>query len=248
MNQENKQLKTMLEAEKQEFLTVLSHGLRTPMTVVKGYLDMILQGDAGELNNQTRQYIAAAYVGNERGLKLVENMMKVVDVQEQRLKFNLGKVDLAQTVQILIHDFELPAKEKDLKIIYHQMPEPIFVLADPDRVREILLNLISNAVKFTKKGSITISHRTILETQGRLAVVDVTDTGIGIAKEYQSKIFNIFTKENLNLAGQEKGTGLGLFLSGKLAEAQNGKVWLEKSVSDEGSTFSAAFPIFEEKK
>lgn len=244
MNQENTQIKVMLEAEKQEFLAVLSHELRTPMSAVKGYLAMVLDGDAGEVNEKMRKFISTAFVANERTIKLVESMMKVVALQEDQMKFHLQKVDLVQSAQILMHDFEVPAKEKGLELIYQKPEHEFLVLADPDRAREVLLNLISNAVKFTKKGAVTIGFREIDENERHLAAVVVSDTGLGIAPEYQSKIFQVFTKENVSLANQEKGAGLGLFLASKLAQAQKGKVWLEKSELDEGSTFCAAFPVF----
>ena len=241
MDQENKQHSVILEAEKQEFLAVLSHELRSPLTAVKGYLSMVLDGDEGKIGPEIRKSISAAFVANERSIKLIESMIKVVQIQEEQLKFTFQKVDLVQTIQILVHDFEVPAKEKNIQIIYQLPPMPVLVTADPDRTREVLSNILSNAVKFTRKGTVTIDHRSIPESEGMLEVVDIADTGVGIAKENQSRIFNIFTKENLSLANQEKGTGLGLFTASKIAEAQGGRVWLEKSEPGLGSTFSVAF-------
>lgn len=240
MDNQQENLKTILEAEKQEFLAVMSHELRTPMTGVKGYLSMILDGDAGPISSDVKEYLAAAYVANDRLIRLVDHLMKVVAVQEGRLKLNISKVNLMENVQVLVNDFQVPAKEKKLILTYETPDKPIFVLADPDRLREVLLNLISNAIKFTKEGSIKISHRILTD---QFAVTDIADSGIGIKKEDQDKIFEIFSKANLSLAGQEKGTGVGLFLARHLAEAQDGKVWLESSIEGKGSTFSAAFPI-----
>lgn len=237
INNNEKQLRDILEAEKKEFLAVMSHELRTPMTGVKGYLSMILDGDAGEISSDLKEYIAAAYVANDRLIRLVDRMMKTVALQEGKTKFKIQKVNLVENLELLSHDFEIPAKEKGIVIKYKKPDDVIYVQADPDKLREILMNLISNAVKFTSKGEITISHRNLDSS----AVVDIKDAGIGIRKEDQGKLFEIFTKTNLSLAGQEKGTGLGLYLARKLAEAQNGKVWLEASEEGKGSIFSAAF-------
>lgn len=247
--EEQEKLRKLLEAEKQEFLAVMSHELRTPMTGVKGYLSMVLDGDAGPISPDIKEYIASAYVANDRLIRLVDRVMKVVAVQEHRIKFNLSKVNLGKNVQLLMNDFQVPAKEKNLTITYDKPAEPIWVLADPDRMREVLMYIISNAIKFTKTGGVKISHRTINNhpaspSQGGLAVVDIIDTGIGIKKQDQDKIFEIFSKTNLTLAGQEKGTGVGLYLARHMAEAQNGKVWLEHSEAEKGSTFSVAFPIY----
>jgi signal transduction histidine kinase len=239
MEDQSQQLKDLLEAEKQEFLAVMSHELRTPMTGVKGYLSMILDGDAGEISSDIREYIAAAYVANDRLIRLVDRMMKTVAVNEGKIKLNIKKVNLNENLELLSHDFTYPAKEKKLALTYQKPKEIIYVLADPDKMREVIMNLISNALKFTEKGEIVISCR----TSNHSAVIDVKDTGVGIKKENQGKLFGIFTKENLALAGQEKGTGLGLFLAKRLAEAQNGQVWLEESEEGKGSTFSASFPL-----
>lgn len=236
-NDEN--LKELLEAEKREFLAVMSHELRTPMTGVKGYLSMILDGDGGEISPDVREYIAEAYVANDRLIKLVERMAKTVAVQEGKIKLNIGKVDLVQNLEVLATDFQIPAKEKQLVLKYDKSQEKIWVTADPDRLREVLMNLISNAIKFSSQGTVTISHR----EQRLWAIIDVKDAGKGIKKEDQGRIFEIFNKTNLTLSGQEKGTGLGLFLARKLAEAQGGKVWLEESEEGKGSTFSASFPL-----
>lgn len=237
--EKNLQLKALLEAEKQEFLAVMSHELRTPMTGVKGYLSMILDGDAGQISADVREYIAAAYVANDRLIRLVDRMMKTVALKEGKTKFNIQKVSLNKNLELLSHDFALPAKEKNITLTYQKPPEEIFVLADPDKLREVVMNLLSNAIKFTDKGEVTISVR----RHDHSAVVDVKDTGIGIKKENQGKLFQIFTKENLSLSGQEKGTGLGLFLARELARAQKGDVWLEDSEEGRGSTFSASFPL-----
>lgn len=238
MNEQDNQLKAILEAEKQEFLAVMSHELRTPMTGVKGYLSMILDGDAGEISQEVREYVAEAYVANDRLIRLVERMMKVVSVQEGKIKFNLQKIELSEQVEVLTHDFQIPAKDKGLELIYYKPAEKIFVEADPDRIREVIMNILSNAVKFTSEGKIEVSFR----VKDNLEIVDIKDTGIGISQENQEKLFQVFTKTNLSLAGQEKGTGLGLYLAKKLAEAQNGKVWLENSEEGKGSTFSCGFP------
>lgn len=241
MNDQKENFESLLQSEKQEFLSVMSHELRTPMTGVKGYLSMVLDGDAGPINPDVREYVAAAYVANDRLIRLVSHLMKVVAVQEKRLKFSISKVDLVENIQVLVSDFQIPAKEKKLILSYEKPTEKIWVKADPDRLREVLLNLISNAIKFSKKGTVKISHRNI----ENLAVVDIFDTGIGIKKENQDRIFEIFSKANLTLTNQEKGTGVGLYLARHLAEAQNGKVWLENSEIDQGSTFSAGFPLAE---
>lgn len=242
MEQNVESLKNLLSAEKQEFLSVMSHELRTPMTGVKGYLSMILEGDAGPLSDDVKEFVAAAYVANDRLIRLVEHMMKVARIQEGKIKINLGKVDISREAKMIVSDFQIPAKEKKLTLTYKPASQDLFVKADPDRAREVLMNLISNAVKFTPPaGQIEVSHR----QQNSWVIIDVRDSGMGIKREDQDRLFEIFTKANLSLTGQEKGTGLGLYLAKKLAEAQGGKLWLESSETNKGSTFSFALPKYE---
>ena len=138
---------------------------------------------------------------------------------------------------MLTNDFQIPAKDKKLTLTYEKPTEAIFVLADPDRLREVLMNLISNAIKFTSQGSITIKNRNM----NSWAVTDIKDTGVGIKKEDQGKMFEIFTKTNLSLMGQEKGTGLGLSISEEIVNKYGGKIRVE-TVPGEGSVFTVSLP------
>ena len=231
------QLKNLLEAEKQEFLSVMSHELRTPMTGVKGYLSMVLEGDTGEVPQKAREYIAQAYVANDRLIRLVERMIKITKIQEKKFQFNIGKVEIADVVSQIVRDCQIRAQEKDIEITHDDPTEKLFVAGDPDRTREVLLTLVINAIKFTLKGGkIKIVHRRTPDW----IITNVTDTGVGLKKENQGRIFRLFSKGNLTLTNQEKGTGLGLYLARHLAEAQGGKLWLEHSEENKGSTFCFA--------
>lgn len=239
--QQVESLKKLLSTEKQEFLSVMSHELRTPMTGVKGYLSMILEGDAGPISDDVKEFVAAAYVANDRLIRLVEHMMKVARVQEGKIKLNLGKVNFSREAKMIVSDFQIPAKDKKQTLNLLLKGPDLFVKADPDRTREVLMNLVSNALKFTKEGGkIEIAVR----EDNSWVIVDVRDNGLGIKKEDWDRLWEIFSKANLSLTGQEKGTGLGLYLARQLAEAQGGKVWLEYSEPGKGSIFSFALPKY----
>jgi signal transduction histidine kinase len=239
--EEIKRLKIMLEAEKQEFLSVMSHELRTPMTEVKGYLSMVLEGDSGSIPAKAKEYLAQAYVANDRLIRLVSRMLKIAKIQEKEFEFKLSKVDFAAQADQVVKDCDIRAKDKNISLQFVPAKEKLLVRGDPDRVREVLLTLTLNAIKFThEKGQITVSLR---QTPSWI-VADVQDSGIGIQKEDQERIFQLFSKGNLTLTGQERGTGIGLYLSKRLAEAQGGKVWLENSAVGQGSTFSFALRAF----
>jgi len=254
--EEIRQLKHLLEAEKQEFLSVMSHELRTPMTGVKGYLSMILDGDAGEVPEHVKDYVAQAYVANDRLIRLVEKMVKIAEIQEDKFKFNISKVNLAREANQVVKDCQVRANDKKVSLRYVPSQE-YFVKSDPDRTREIILTLVNNAIKFTPPpkqengqslvrgftnvgGKIWVSHR----EANHWIITDVRDTGIGIRREDQERLFELFSKGNLTLTGQERGTGIGLYLARCLAEAQNGRLWLDQSELGKGSTFSLALPKY----
>lgn len=238
--EEIEQLKHLLEAEKQEFLSVMSHELRTPMTGVKGYLSMILDGDAGEVPERVKEYIAQAYVANDRLIRLVERMIKIAEIQEDKFKFKIGKVNLAREANQVVKDCQVRADDKKVSLRYVPSRE-YFVKSDPDRTREVILTLVNNAIKFTNVGGkIWVSHR----EADHWVITDVKDTGIGIRREDQERLFELFSKGNLTLTGQERGTGIGLYLARRLAEAQNGRLWLDRSEVGKGSTFSLALPKY----
>ena len=234
----NEEMKNLLTAEKREFLAVMSHELRTPMTEVKGYLSLILDGDSGEVSPEVKKSVVDAYIANDHLIKLVDNILKVAAAQENVVSLNIQKVNLIETLAVITNSFQVAANDKKLTLVYERPRNDIWVLADPDRLGEIFQNIISNAIKFTEKGAVTIKNR----GAGELVVTDVIDTGLGIKPEDQGKIFDLFSKTNLELSDQQKGTGVGLYLSKKLAEAQNGKIWLESSEVGRGSTFSVGFP------
>ena len=245
--EEIRQLKHLLEAEKQEFLSVMSHELRTPMTGVKGYLSMILEGDAGEVPEHIKDYVAQAYVANDRLIRLVERMLKIAEIQEDKFKFKIGKVHLAREANQVVKDCQVRANDKKVSLKYVSSREYLpageagFVKSDPDRTREILLTLVNNAIKFTREGGkIWVSHR----EANHWIITDVRDTGIGIRREDQERLFELFSKGNLTLTGQERGTGIGLYLARRRAEAQNGRLWLDRSELGKGSTFSLALPKY----
>lgn len=156
-----------------------------------------------------------------------ENFLaELAQIQAGRLDLNIGKVNLSRETKAVVSDFQPPVFEKNQTLEYEPSSQDLMVKADPDRVREILMNLISNAIKFTSaNGKITISYRPSLAE----IITDVKDTGVGIKAEEQADIF-------------AKGEHLGLALAKALAEVQGGRMWLEYSEVGKGSAFSFALP------
>lgn len=225
---------------KDEFLSVASHELRTPMTAIKGFIDMVLKEQVGKLpTRKMREYLELAYVGNDRLIKLVNDMLNVSRIEAGRMKFNLESVQIELLIDQLTTEFHnlCVAKMTYLKFDKPKKPLPK-VLVDPDKVYIVLTNLVGNAIKFTNKGGVTLTAK----QEGDEVIIAVKDTGAGIDKADQDMLFKKFTQIDASLT-REKGTGLGLYIVKMIVGKLGGRVWVDSEGKGKGSTFSFSLPI-----
>lgn len=230
-----------IETKKSEFVSIASHELRTPLTAIKGYLSMLLQEDAGELNEQQLKFLDRIYRSTDRLVNLVEDVLSVSRIEENRLATRPRAVDIAEVLDGLIHELDYRAQEKSVTIQISPASLPP-VLADPGHLRQVLFNLIDNAIKYTPaQGGVSVSFQ---RRKGYL-ITQISDTGVGIAEDQLPKLFEKFERVNNPLSIRAGGSGLGLFITKSLIERQGGKIWV-KSVPKEGSVFSFSLPIYQE--
>lgn len=237
LQQANKKLEE-LDKRKDEFLSVAAHELRAPMTAIKGNLSMILEGDAGEVPAKVNEFLEDAVEGNDRLIRLVNNMLNVSRIEEGRLTYEMGVVSLAKVVDDVYDDFISEAEEKGLEIslkIPKGLKDQVYV--DKDRIHEVIANLISNAIKYTDKGKVTIL---LMNKNGKIRL-EVQDTGLGIKLEDQQRLFRKFTRVESS-AGKKIGTGLGLYISKLLIEKFGGEISFESQIG-KGSTFWFELPV-----
>ncbi len=221
---------------KDEFLSVASHELRTPLTAIDGLIAMIREGEYGKVNKELQQPLADVNLASERLINLVNDLLSVSRIEAGRLKYNLTDCHVKNGINEVIRFLEVVAKEKGLTLKAGKIPD-VSIQADKDKVRQILNNLIGNSLKFTDKGGITITAK----EEGELLIIKVSDTGIGIKKEDQQKLFQKF--EQLDSGkGRPAGTGLGLFISKQMCQKMGGDLWLAKSEFGKGSTFAFSMP------
>lgn len=223
---------------KSDFVSIVSHELRTPLTSIKGYLDLVLMGAAGQINKQQASFLEIAKANADRLNALVSDLLDISRIESGKAVLDLKVTSLSeiiyQVAQGLEHEFE--ARGLTLQVdVPANLPE---ILADPVRVAQILGNLLSNAYKYTQNGGATIRAR----STSKAIQVDVSDTGIGIFKEDQEKIFGRFFRAEDNLVRQQPGTGLGLNITKSLVEMHGGRIWLE-SEPGKGTTFSFTLPL-----
>jgi len=229
---------------KDDFISIASHELKTPMAAIKGYLSMILEGVVGKIEPKTKEHIEKAFANVKRLDVLVNELLDVSRLEQGRTQFDMQPVDAATVISQVIDELRVKAEEKKLKITYQPLPEPrpkIFV--DSDHLAQILDNLIGNAIKYTFKGGIQIFHQV---DQENLKII-IKDTGIGMSPEDRQHLFEKFYRIKNEKTMDIPGTGLGLWITRELVRRMNGKIYVD-SMENVGSQFTIVFPIIKEKE
>lgn len=226
-----------VEAMKIDFVNIVSHELRTPISAIKGYLATVLD-EADYLDPEHREYVKRAFESNERELSTVESLLDVSRIERGTIKIDARPIQLESLIYEVIEGFSEEAREKGLELKFTPPHLAISrVKADPVRTREVLSNLISNALKYTHKGSVTVS----VEEEGEMVWTQIKDTGIGIPKDKREHLFEKFVRGERSLTEESPGTGLGLYIVKNFVEMMNGEVEFE-SIEDHGTTFRFSLP------
>lgn len=227
---------------KSEFVATVSHELRTPMTSIRGYVDILMMGAAGELSQSQLHFLEIVKNNTERLNILVNDLLDISRIETGRVTLNLQPMDLREVADEVASEVLRRSQEesKPMVIVVDSEPDLPKVAVDPDRIHQIIGNLADNAYNYTPHdGKITIHiHRA-----GDNVQVDVEDTGVGISLEDQSRVFDRFFRGEDPLVLATPGTGLGLSIVAQLVEMHGGKIWMESSgILGEGSIFSFSLP------
>ncbi|NTW13513.1 MAG: hypothetical protein HGA31_00590 [Candidatus Moranbacteria bacterium] len=214
---------------KDDFISMASHELKSPMTIIRGYVDL-LGSECGP--EERKDYIGKISMNADRLTLLVDDLLDVSRLEQGRLPMRMTETDLGGILKPLIVDYGIIAQEKGLKFLFEDAAFPA-VYADPERVKQILVNLLSNAVKYTPKGTVAV---TVKERAGRV-IVTVADTGLGISSEDLKNLFSKFYRVKSEQTEQITGTGLGLWISREIARKMEGDLEVE-SIKGVGSHFS----------
>jgi signal transduction histidine kinase len=222
---------------KNEFISMVSHELRTPLTTIKGFVSIVLNEETGPLNDQQRHFLETSDRAIDRLTLLVSDLLDISRIEAGQIKMQLRPIHLRELCQRLSANFEPQLSAQGLTLSL-KIPETLpQVLADPDRVMQVFDNLLSNAIKFTTAGGITITAT----DKGDFVMVSVKDTGSGIVKEEQDKIFDKFYQIKVGSGYPNKGTGLGLAIVKSIVESHRGKVWVESDLG-KGADFRFILP------
>jgi len=217
------------------FLASMSHELRTPLNSIIGFTGIVLQGFAGELNDEQKKQLGMSYGSAKHLLSLINDLLDISKIESGELKPDIEEFNIAELGIEIRDSLKIMAEEKGLELIFN-IPD-INITSDKRRVEQILLNLVNNALKFTEKGKVEVkAHK-----RDENIEVMVKDTGIGIKKEDFHKLFQPFAQLEYTIT-EERGTGLGLYLTKNLVRLLKGRIHME-SEYEKGSTFTFILPI-----
>lgn len=236
----NEQLRKLDEA-KSEFISIASHQLRTPLTAIKGYGSMLLDGDFGKVSEQ-KQYdaIERMVISNNRLITLVENLLNVSRIESGRIKFSMKEMQVEDLAKEVCDTLENSAKKQNLYLKYDMPDTPLpTVMADQEKVRQVLINFIDNAIKYTRTGGITVK----VAVHDEMVRCCVQDTGMGINSEDKRKLFKKFSRGKDAFTVNTEGSGLGLYVAQMMIEGHNGNIWVESEGEGKGSSFCFELPV-----
>jgi len=221
---------------KQQFLSNMSHEIRTPMNAIIGFTKVVLKT---ELSAKQKEYLQAIKISGDALIVLINDILDLAKVDAGKMTFEKTPFKLALSISAMLHLFDTKIQEKNLvSVKEYDVNIPEVLVGDPVRLHQIILNLVSNAVKFTSQGKITVGVRLLEEDEEKVSIeFSVSDTGIGISENKIETIFENFQQATSLTSRLYGGTGLGLAIVKQLVEQQGGTVSV-KSILDEGSTFS----------
>lgn len=233
------------EAEqlKDDFISVASHELRTPITGIQSFLSMVDEGSFGVLNEEGRSYIKQAMTSTTQLTNLVEDMLDVSRIEQGKMAFNPRIIDPGESIQRVMDELQYKAKEKGLSLELKQEINDISMRVDPHHFRRILVNLIGNAVKYTSKGTVTVYVRA---ADKKRVSIHIRDTGIGIPPDKIETLFKKFSRVHSEDSAKVQGTGLGLWITKALVENMGGRIYVS-SIQGQGSEFTVMFDRIEKQ-
>ena len=230
----NEKLKS-LDKLKTEFLSLASHQLRSPLTAIKGYTSMLLEGDFGKVNSKQSQAINRVFESSKHLTKVVEDLLNVAKIEQGGMQYVMSPFDFEKVVRDLENDLSITAKNKGLQFTFEtDKKSPYTVNGDMEKLRQVILNLTDNAIKYTKEGSIKVK---LLKDEAKKKIrLEITDTGMGTTPEIKATLFQKFARGEggkMNAGG----SGLGLYLAKEITKAHKGVVGVDSPGPGKGSTF-----------
>jgi signal transduction histidine kinase len=228
-----------LDKLKTEFLSLASHQLRSPLTAIKGYTSMLLEGSFGDVNDSQKEAIDRVFQSSQHLTKVVEDLLNVTKIEQGGMQYVFEPTDIEIITNELVRELAVTASKKGLKLSFvRDNTRPYMVNADAEKIRQVILNFIDNAIKYTEAGSITVS----MNHAGKEVAIAISDTGAGISPETKAKLFGKFNRGEAGTMNTG-GSGLGLYLAKEIIKAHNGRVEVDSPGVGKGSTFTVYLAV-----
>ncbi|MCX6724458.1 MAG: ATP-binding protein [Candidatus Staskawiczbacteria bacterium] len=230
-----------LSTVKNQFLMTIQHHLRTPLTSMRGYADLLLSGTFGKVPKKIEEVIRKFETSTTGLIKMVNDFLDITQFQLGKQVVSLKDgVDLSPILEEIIGDMKLEADKKGINLALEKPEGACIIKADESKLKAALVNIFDNSVKYTKVGSVKM----MLKSESNKVRIEIEDTGMGIAKERLAKLFdNTFERTEEAKKTFSSGRGIGLYLSGQIIKAHNGKIWAESEGVGKGSTFIVELPV-----
>jgi len=234
-----------LDKMKDEFISMTAHELRTPIAAIRGYAD-ILMGEIGSLLNPAQaQHLSRMIISTGRLNDLINDILDVSRIEQGRLTIEPQEISPPKIIKEVADELKVKADEKGLQLIFEPKEEPYLISADPQRLKQILINIVGNSIKYTQKGKVEIETK-VDDIKDRY-FISVKDTGLGMSAEAQRRLFEKFFRVKTRETAEITGTGLGLWITKALTEKMDGEIFLE-SMEGIGSKFTVVFPIIKKRQ
>ena len=226
-----------LDQLKSEFVSLATHQIRGPISAIKGYASMLLEGDYGAIEEKAREPIQTIADSSAALAGIVQDFLDVSRIEQGRMKYEFTVFDFGKLARSVAEELAPTIERKGLRVKL-EIPDGITVHADAGKLRQVIENLVDNAHKYTPRGVITIA---VTRRDGAVRLT-VSDTGVGMRPEVLPKLFRKFSRAEDASKANLHGTGLGLYVARQLIEAQGGKIWAESEGEGRGSTFTVELP------
>lgn len=236
-----------IDKMKSEFVSLVSHELRTPLTSIIGFISLILDGKTGAINEKQYESLSRAHRQSKRLAELINDLLDVSRIEAGRIEMKQEQIHVAQIAKQRIEELRPQADEKAITLLLKVQRQLPLMIGDADRIGQVFINLIGNAIKFTPyRGKITVKMSTVETALPSPQLhAEVIDTGPGIPPEERAKVFDKFHQLSNIQTRQQGGTGLGLGIAAAIVEAHGGKLWVDAGDNGQGSNFQFFIPLDE---